>query len=544
MMKYAKIILLFIPAIILLLIGYAENQSGEKNPKKEKAAVNWSLVTLKVNPPRNFIYFENQDITFNVVLNNTNSESASCDLRCKVSNVYGEQVYQNTYAVSISSGGSQVLLISIPPQVSSWYSVSFEFILNNNVFDTRPSSFSVIQKVPEFKYPEKSPFALCGGSLFHITLAEHNNLGRRRLDLHRAAGAFVGRNDLWWSNIEVSQGIWQFDKADSTVNLFNEYGINLLGILCYSSAWSTNGYAPQNDTEINQFVNYAKTLASRYKGKVKMWEVWNEPNLSEFWSPYPNATIYSSLLTKTYTELKTADPSLKIIGMVTSLVDLTFIESCFKLGAGAYMDAISVHPYQDPTPPTNMNAEIGKIYTLKTLMVKYNVNVPIWITECGWQTMSMPLNTQAIYLVKYYVELVSRKIVEKIYWFNLDDWQPRGSSVCCQYGILYDDQTPKPSFMAYHVMTSLLHDFTDISKLTGMPTGITAFKSTFEDRNPIYIYWTDSGTKNASVPDDVNTKIDIYGKSESVYSGNTIPITTSPSYFTNIVENANQLLLY
>jgi hypothetical protein len=510
---------------------------------KVTAGYPYDQIGLTVLPPRHFIYFTLQPVIFDVELSNPTSTMLTFDLECTISNVYSQQVFQQVYgAVAIAAGGKQTITVNAGVQPACWYSVVFDIIEGGSVEATHPSSYVVLPGITQYDAPGTSPFALGGGSLFHMSLAEHATLGERRLDMHRIVGAVQGRNDLWWGQIEPSPGVWDFTKVDSAVALFEKHDISLLGIFCYASAWAPNGYAPSNAEEVAEFVNYAKTLAARYKGRVKQWEVWNEPNIVPFWTPAANPPIYTEILKQTYTEVKKIDPSIKVVGMVTSLVDLVFIEECLKNGAGPYMDVISVHPYQDPVPPTDMSSEIGKIYSLRQLLTTYGVSVPIWITECGWQTISTSEETQAEYVVKFYVDLLSRNIVERIYWFNLDDWQPRESTDCCQYGLLYCDQTPKPSYLSYYVMTRMLHDLKQIEKLSNVGSSkVSGYKATFSNRKPVYIYWSNQGTRTVPIPAGVKMKTDIYGKSELV-TGTTVQVTTSPLFLTNL--GTRSLVLY
>lgn len=60
----------------------------------------------------------------------------------------------------------------------------------------------------------------------------------------------------------------------------------------------------------NDFANRANWLAGHFKGRVKYWQVWNEP--VEF---YPlSDSRYAALLTQTASSIKLADPNAKIVG--------------------------------------------------------------------------------------------------------------------------------------------------------------------------------------------------------------------------------------
>ena len=57
-------------------------------------------------------------------------------------------------------------------------------------------------------------------------------------------------------------------------------------------------------------------VATRYKGKVSAYEVWNEPNGKVFWDPEPDAAQYTELLKAAYPAIKAAEQ-----GLISALLD-------------------------------------------------------------------------------------------------------------------------------------------------------------------------------------------------------------------------------
>jgi hypothetical protein len=183
------------------------------------------------------------------------------------------------------------------------------------------------------------------------------------------------------------------------------------------------------------------------------------------------------------------------------------------------MDIISIHPYQ-VQPPTDLgdHTELGKIPQLKVLLEKYKVNVPIWITECGWQTLgSLTPTIQAEYVVKFYVTQLALGLCERIYWFNLSDWGPRGAASGGHFGLVYMDQSPKPSYVAYYTMVEMLHDFDKAEKIEA-PKNVSGFRFSFADRGCVYVYWAAKGTEAVHLPENCRTKVDLMGRQTPLQS--------------------------
>ena len=272
----------------------------------------------------------------------------------------------------------------------------------------------------------------------------------RRLKLLAEMGAKWDRCDFWWGRIEPEQGKFVFRDFDRAVEQYLQYGIELMPILCYGSAW--HGRSPDTPEEWKLYARWAGEMVRHYRGKISAWEVWNEPNISVFWKPQPNAEHYVNMLKAAYRVMKKADPKCIVVAPATAGIDLGYIQRFLELGGGHYCDVISVHPYQG----ANHGPEPGLLNSLrklKDLLASYHLRQPIWITEMGWQTKPAEQaqateDQQADYLVRSYVLALSEG-VQRLFWFNLVDWAET-------WGTVRTDWTTKPSYRAYQVMVKTL----------------------------------------------------------------------------------------
>ena len=58
---------------------------------------------------------------------------------------------------------------------------------------------------------------------------------------------------------------------------------------------------------------YAMAVCEHFKGRVRYWEIWNEPDQDIYWSPQDGMTAYSELLRKVYPALKKVDPTCRVL---------------------------------------------------------------------------------------------------------------------------------------------------------------------------------------------------------------------------------------
>ena len=63
-----------------------------------------------------------------------------------------------------------------------------------------------------------------------------------------------------------------------------------------------------------------------------IWEVWNEPNIKQFWKPQPSADDYAKLALAAASAIHAAAPGELVVGPATSRVDFRFVETCLAAG--------------------------------------------------------------------------------------------------------------------------------------------------------------------------------------------------------------------
>ena len=165
-----------------------------------------------------------------------------------------------------------------------------------------------------------------------------------------------------WSKIEPTKGNFTWEKADSYVAQNKAAGMDILGVLGYPSRWAAEQPDPITDPRpgrwkprsLEEWGNYVYQTVSRYKGKVKYWEIWNEVN---FHPPYLAASFsgsteeYLLLLKTAYTQAKLADPDSQILISGFSSADIPTADSIMPLTvtnavyASGYYDIYNVHGY-------------------------------------------------------------------------------------------------------------------------------------------------------------------------------------------------------
>ena len=223
-----------------------------------------------------------------------------------------------------------------------------------------------------------SPYGVCA----HIGGGEEWEQAPQNLELMKKAGIRWVRADFSWSGVEGPQGTWHYDHLDAILDKTEKVGLQVLPILNYDVPWATPAHK-----HLDAWLQYVKNLVSRYKDRIRYWEVWNEENIG-FWRDEPNGADYAKLLAATYNAIKEIDPQLIVVYGGLAGTPIEYFEASLDAEAAKYFDVLNVHPYRGglSTP--------DRIETFKKDLTAFNEALkkrglperPLWITEMGWAT--------------------------------------------------------------------------------------------------------------------------------------------------------------
>ena len=309
------------------------------------------------------------------------------------------------------------------------------------------------------------------------------------------------RMDFAWGGIERKKGEYNFAAYDRLLQALEPQGIRAIFILDYFNHLYDEGLPPHTDEGRAAMATFAAAAVTHFKGKGIVWEMWNEPNIAQFWKPKPNADDYAKLAVAVGKAIRAAAPDELYVGPATSTIDLKFLETCFKGGCLEYWDAVSVHPYRQKDPET-AGVDYRKV---KLLIAQYGPKekrIPILSGEWGYSSAwkNFDEQRQAKYLTREMLANVYNEIPISI-WY---DWHDDGEdpkegehhfgTVHHAYhkdtDSIYD---PKPAYVAAHTLARSLggFKFTKRIPLDGDENWVLQFDKGQETR---YAAWTTSKT--------------------------------------------------
>jgi hypothetical protein len=166
-----------------------------------------------------------------------------------------------------------------------------------------------------------------------------------------------------WREIEgAGKGKYDWSRADRIVNQAQNYGLRIIARVDSQPQWAGGGFpevGPPNNMQ--DFADFLKAIARRYKGRIHAYQIWNEPNLKREWGDTPpNPTAYTQMLQAAYTALKSADPDALVVtaGLApttrwddVAMPDTEFVKGMYDAGAKGYFDALGAHGAGYKAPP-------------------------------------------------------------------------------------------------------------------------------------------------------------------------------------------------
>ena len=310
----------------------------------------------------------------------------------------------------------------------------------------------------------------------------------------------------WW-RFNPAPGQYNWGSLDQVVDAASSNGINVLLSVVAAPEWARPGGDDRSvagpPADPATYATFMRELASRYKGRVKAYEIWNEQNLWYEWGGRGNrlsATAYVELLRHAYNAVKSVDPGAVVIsGAMTptglndgnyAIDDRTYLEQMYQAGFARYCDAVGAHPsgynmppdadwtsYSDPGaafrgPYDNRHPSWsfrGTMESYRNIMVKYgDGGKRIWPTEFGWATtegLGVGANPnyeyaadnseaeQAAYLVRAFQMGRNWGWVGPMFVWNLNFGPVSGvQDEKAKFGIVRPDWSPRPAYAALRDM--------------------------------------------------------------------------------------------
>jgi Glycosyl hydrolases family 39 len=328
-----------------------------------------------------------------------------------------------------------------------------------------------------------------------------------------------------WKDVEPQPGEWKFQNLDKYVDLAERNGVDILLTLGKTPEWASSARGKNAETappkNIEDWKTFVRTVASRYKGRIHAYEVWNEPNAPNFWSGTTQQLV--QVTHHAYTVLKWVDPTITVVSPSYCWnFGVPGLDSFLRAGGGQFADVIGYHLYVYPSPPEAM---VPVAQQVESVMRRDGVgDKPLWNTEIGWAKPKPSSDEEAAGFVMRTYLLGWAAGVSREYWFGWD--QHTYALQLVDMG----DQALTPAGQAYAEIEQWLTG----KRMNSCHSSGDVWVVELEDTgHPVKIVWDAGGSSSFRIPNDWRaTRVtDFRGKTQPVRGG-TVQIGPAPVLLT------------
>jgi hypothetical protein len=301
------------------------------------------------------------------------------------------------------------------------------------------------------------------------------------------AGAGYTRIIFRWDLIQPGgPGDWKpANVPDPFIAAELAAGREVVAALVSTPAWATadGSGSAKAVPDMSYWEQFVRRMAQQYQGRIRHWIIWNEPDVWDV--NHPGGTWagseedYYRLLKTAYLAIKDVDPTLQVhIAGLTYFWDwergqrqyldrlLDVIVADPEAPAhGYYFDAVVYHLYFKPRQTLDIMDEVQGMLAGHGIMAK-----EIWINETNappsedpqeppWSTprFRVSLEEQSAFVIQEFA-LAFAGGANRVEFYKLRNSADHPESIE-PYGLLRADDSRRPAFAAYQVVTTYLRDF-------------------------------------------------------------------------------------
>jgi hypothetical protein len=252
----------------------------------------------------------------------------------------------------------------------------------------------------------------------------------------------IGFVRLWdtrtsWQFVQPTPDSWDFSVLDTAVANASAHGAEISLVLGQSPTWASSRATETGDYEESgaaappistaDWWTYVHTVASRYRGRIASYEIWNEANLPGY---YSGTVAQLVQLTRSAREaIKSADPLAAVVGpSVTLRTGTAFLRAFAKAGGYRYADVVNIHGY--PTSEVGPEGGVALVDEARRAISHYpGARKPFWNTELNYGLRSaarggipthLSVRRQAAYVIRAYLLNWSHG-VRRLAWYDWGD---------------------------------------------------------------------------------------------------------------------------
>lgn len=363
------------------------------------------------------------------------------------------------------------------------------------------------------------------GSLFGMTVLDSQNV---------SPPLTYGTTRTWdsfpmldWAEINSSPGVYHFQYLDAFIQLSQRRGAEVIYTFGRTPRWASSKpqaagpYGPGQcapPADLQSWDDYVTAIASHAGISISYWELWNEPQDSEFYCGDLQTMV--TMAQHAYRIIKSINPAAQVLTpSCTSSGGPAWLNAYLSQGGGNYADIMSFHGYWN-TEAESINAVVSRYQ--EVLAVHGQGGKPLWDTEADWAgdpaAILQGAENRAAFMAKYYL-LQWSDGVSRFVWYAYDGgpwggfWDPVNGTA--------------PEVASYDIIQQWMVGASMNSSCASDANGTWSCALSRGLGYRALVLWNSTRTVSYQVPEQYTDLRDLVGNLRSL-SGSTLEVGNSP----------------
>ena len=337
----------------------------------------------------------------------------------------------------------------------------------------------------------------------------------------RLGGVRLWDTGVRWDQIEKAQGEYDWDRLDTAVTTAEKSGAKeIMYILGSTPDWAAKYVRPDKyyygggtasePAKLAYWRDWVRAVATRYKGRITSYQIWNEANLASFWAPErPKHWVRMARLTEIAAEeIRAVDRRAKVVSASSTVIQgkrfstesffYRYLRSLVK--RKVKLDAITVHlyPWTTKGPGGGTPAErLSGLTMARQVIDRLGLShLPIWDTEVNYgnrRDNGHPAEVfgpkiGAAYLARTYIDSL-RFGVAKVFWYS---WESHVMGISTTQQVSGNVLAPGTAYFT-------IQDWLDGAKWGGCTDGKVTVCAIKRNGQRAYLVYTVRGKKKVSL---------------------------------------------
>lgn len=254
-----------------------------------------------------------------------------------------------------------------------------------------------------------------------------------------------------WPQVNPKQGVYNWSWLDRDVEQAQLHHTKFLFTLGQTPTWASSDPTSRGvygfgfnmpPAKISYWDEFLRAVVTRYKGRIEAYEIWNEPNITEFYNGSPASLV--KLEKAAAATIHSIDKKALIVcppmSGNNSLPALGWLNSYLAAGGGKNCNMIAYHLYNYPP-----EKDIAAMHAFREILKGYGLeHKPIWITENGAELQGDDIRAANVVAREYLLDWALG--VQRLYLYAYDNsayigldcyGQPGGAAQLDRAGVAY-----------------------------------------------------------------------------------------------------------